>query len=87
MIQIHANMLLHLGSPLRIGQTQLKDNDSQPGVSSQDSIKDDTPNPTVTPKFFYLYKCSSMENIFLDVFEKSNCLDTTILESLTFLFF
>ena len=41
----------------------------------------------VTPKFVYLYECSSTENVLIDVSSKSNYLANLVLESLTFFFF
>ena len=48
--------------------TRINRNDSHPCILSEPLIKDGTTNPTVTPKFAYLYECSSMKNVFLDVF-------------------
>ena len=67
--------------------TRVNHNDSHLSVSLEPLIEDEITNPTVTPKFVYLYECSLTENVFLDVFEYSNCLDTIILESLAFFFF
>ena len=47
-------------------------------------IEDEEPNPMATPKFVYLYACSSKKNVFLDVLSKLNCLDNLVLESLDF---
>ena len=69
MIQIYANMWLHLGTAVWIIRSRLKHNDSQPGISSLPLTKDETQNLTVTPKFAYVYECSLMENVFFDVFE------------------
>ena len=44
---------------------RLEDNDLKPSVSSQLLIKDEMPNPTVMPKFTYLYECSTTKNVFL----------------------
>ena len=41
----------NLGGPSPIQQPRLNRNDSKLGISSQPLIKDETPNPMVTPKF------------------------------------
>ena len=66
-IQIHAMMRLYLGAPVWIGQTRLNDNDLHPRISSQPLIKDEMSNPVATPKFSYLYACSSTKNVLFDV--------------------
>ena len=66
-IQLHVNMRLHLDTLFWIERMRLKDNNSHSSVECQPFIKDETSNPTATPKFASLYACSSMENVFLDV--------------------
>ena len=80
-------MWLHLGAPFWIEHTRLKDDDLHPDISSQLLIKDETLNPMATPKFAYLYACSLIKILFLDVSSKSNYLDNRVLESLDFFLF
>ena len=52
-----------------IEQIRLNYNDSHPSISSEPLIEYETPIPTITPKFVYLYTCSSTKNVLLDTFE------------------
>ena len=65
----------NLNGSSSIERIRFKRNDSHPSVSSTLLMKDLMPNPTVTPKCTYLYTCSLMKNILLDVSSKLNYLD------------
>ena len=57
----------NLSASSSIERTQLNSNDLHPSVSSEPLIEDEEPNPMATPKFAYLYACSLMKNVFLDI--------------------
>ena len=62
-----------------IKRTGLKEDDSQIDVQSESLIKDETPHPTVVPKFLYKIKMFFNGELILGFLGKSNCFDTTIL--------
>ena len=79
--------LLNLDAKFLIEQTQLKDDDLHPGVSSKPLIDDELPNPMATPKLCLFIPFLFNEKCILGCFEKPNCLDISILKSRAFFLF
>ena len=72
----------NLNATSSIKWIQLNSNNLHQSVSFELLIEDETTHRTVTPNFAYVYACSSTMQSIVRCFEKLNCLDISILESL-----
>ena len=77
----------NLSSLSLIEQTRLNDNNLHQSVSSEPLIEYEETHRTVTHTFAYICACFFDVIKYSWMFEQLNCLDISILESLTFLLF
>ena len=80
-------MWQNLSAPSLIRQMELNGDNLHPSVSAEPLIKDEETNQIVMPKFSLFIPMFFDKKSILGCFQKSNCLDATILQSLAFFHF